>query len=97
MKKYKVILTKDFAQNLKIYCQNKKSLAQKVLDLKLYIENSWLDLNLFKKYDIKNLWNNYFRIKFIPYRIIVFIRDNNTFEFIEFFKRKWKSDYKDYN
>jgi mRNA-degrading endonuclease RelE of RelBE toxin-antitoxin system len=80
-----------------MYSENKKSLAKKVLNLKIHIENFWLDLDFFKQYDIKNLWNNYFRVKFIPYRLIIFIWENNIIEFVDFFKRKWKSDYKHYN
>lgn len=95
--KNKVILSKDFAKNLEIYSWNKKSLALKVLELKNHLEIYWFDLWFFNQYDIKNLWDNYFRIKFIPYRIIIFIKDNKTFEFVELFKRKWKSDYKNFN
>jgi len=92
----KVILTKDFAKNLKVYNDNKKVLVKKVIELKSHIENFWFDLDLFNKYDIKNLWNNYYRVKFIPYRVIIFIW-NDYYELIELFKRKWKSDYKKYN
>lgn len=95
--KNKVLITQDFAKSLKMYSENKKSLIKKVLNMKNHIENSWLDLDFFKQYDIKNLWNNYFRVKFIPYRIIIFIWENNIVEFVDFFKRKWKSDYKSYN
>ena len=92
-----VIITKDFVKSLQIYWITKKSLVLKVLEIKNHLENFWFDIQLFQQYDIKNLWNNYFRVKFIPYRIIIFMRDNNTFEFVELFKRKGKSDYKKYN
>ncbi len=91
-----IIITKEFAINLQKYSENKKTLLKKVLELKKYLENNWIDLEFFKNYDVKNLWNNYFRVKFIPYRVVLFVKDNNSFEFVEFFKRKWKPDYKNY-
>ncbi len=92
-----VIITKDFAKSLQLYWATKKSLVLQVLEMKKHIESFGFDIQMFQQYDIKNLWNNYFRVKFVPYRVIVFMSDNNTFEFVELFKRKWKSDYKKYN
>jgi hypothetical protein len=37
--KNKILITQDFAKNLKMYSENKKSLAKKVLNLKIHIEN----------------------------------------------------------
>lgn len=92
-----VLITKEFSINLQKYSENKKVILKKIFELKNFIEENWLNFWFFNKYDVKNLWNGYFRIKFIPYRIILFVKNDNSYEFVDFFKRKWKSDYKQYN
>lgn len=43
----KVIISKNFAKNLEIYSQNKKSLTFKILDLKNHLEDYWFWFRFF--------------------------------------------------
>jgi mRNA-degrading endonuclease RelE of RelBE toxin-antitoxin system len=75
---------------------SKESLAKQVYDLKVFFEINWFSYKVFENYNIIQIKKDYFRVKFIPYRVILKIIDNEII-FLDLFKRKWKNDYKKYN
>ncbi len=92
----KVTFTKEFLKNLELYSLSKESLAKQVYDLKVFFEINWFSYKVFENYNIIQIKKDYFRVKFIPYRVILKIIDNEII-FLDLFKRKWKNDYKKYN
>ena len=86
-------LNKHFLKDLQEVIDNYPAISRKISNLRDDIHIYWFSYQLFQKYDIKSLWDNFFRIKFIPIRIIVYISDDIVY-FDQVFKRKWSSDYK---
>lgn len=90
-----IFLTQEFKNNFLIYSRQKKSLVKKIKELKSEIELNWFNLSIFERYDVKSLGWGFFRIRFIPFRLVLKI-ENERVVFFDFFKRKWWSDYKKY-
>lgn len=88
--------TKKFLYNLELYWNSKKSLVKQIYELRKFFEINWFAIELFKNYNVVPIWKDFFRVKFIPYRVILKVADDEIV-FIDLFKRKWKSDYKKYN
>ena len=88
--------TKDFEKSLKLIKKTRKSIIVKIWEFYDYIYENWLDNNIYNRFDIKSLWDWYFRVKFIPFRIII-RHEKNKIIFKKLFKRKWKWDYRQFN
>ena len=88
--------TKDFEESLEELLLINNSLSTKIEkiinDFKLY----WFSFEIFQLYNLKKLNEFYFRLKIIPYRIII-KKELNIIVFDNIFKRKWKIDYKNYH
>lgn len=93
---HKIIFTKEFLKNLELYSLSKWSLVKQIYDLKIFFELNGFSYKVFENYNITQIKKDYFRVKIIPYRIILKVI-NDEIMFLDFFKRKWKSDYKKYN
>lgn len=87
--------TKDFLNNLENILKANNSLWVKIETIISDFERNWLKIKNFEKYDLKKLNISFYRLKIIPYRIIL-KKEWNFLIFDNIFKRKWKSDYKKY-
>ena len=90
---YNIIVSKDFERDFKILIRWRVSLKSKIQNLYSYLENNWINQNIWNFFDIQDLWDWYFRFKFIPIRVIVKVESDKII-LKKIFKRKWKSDYK---
>jgi mRNA-degrading endonuclease RelE of RelBE toxin-antitoxin system len=93
----KIKFSKDFLNNLDLILQNNKSFSKKIEKIVFDFENNWFWTYIFSIYNIKKLNDNFFRLKIIPYRIIIKKDYNWDIIFDNIFKRKWIKDYKNYN
>lgn len=91
----KVLISSEFQKDLEILIRWRKSLKSKIQKLYLYLEEKWFDKNISSFFDIADLWDWYFRFKFIPIRVIV-KKEECEIILKKIFKRKWKSDYKNF-
>ena len=80
----------DFLENFELYWTTRKSLTKHIFSFSEYIEKRWFNMKVFNYFNIKSIWNKYFRVKFIPYRLIIKVIDSDNIDFIDLFKRKWK-------
>jgi len=87
--------TKKFFKNLENILQENKNLWVKIEKIIENFEKKWLEIENFQTYDLKKINLTFFRLKIIPFRIIL-KQDWNLLYFYDIFKRKWKSDYKKY-
>jgi len=88
----KIVVSPKFLKEYEDIVNNYPFIARKVISFKNDCRVFWFSHALFTKYDIKWLWEGFFRIKFPPLRIIVFVNDT-VIAFEKIFKRKWHSDY----
>jgi hypothetical protein len=52
---YTIVFTKEFGENLRLYGSGRKSLVQKVADIKSYLETFGMNIEFFSQYDVKSL------------------------------------------
>ena len=91
----KLKYTKEFLKNLEQILKNNKSFSNKIEKIIFNLKKNWLWLVNYQIYDIKKLTNMFFRLKIIPYRIIL-KKEWDVIIFDNIFIRKWKTDYKRY-
>jgi hypothetical protein len=80
-------ISKEFAESLQLYCRTYPSLARKISRLRDDLKEQSISFHMFKLYDIANLGDGYFRVKFPPYRAIIHMSED-TIIFEQLFKRK---------
>ena len=88
--------TRDFLDNLKELLWNNNSLSTKVEKIINNFKLYWFSIEIFRLYNLKKLNEYYFRLKIIPYRIIL-KKEKDIIIFDNIFKREWKIYYKNYN
>jgi len=89
----KILISPEFQKDFEILIRWRKSLNSKIQKLYLYLEEKWFDKNISSSFNIADLWDWYFRFKFIPIRVII-KKEKDEIIFKKIFKRKWKSNYK---
>jgi len=92
----KIIFSKEFYSNLENILKQNKSFSKKIEKIIYDFKKYWLWLETYQRYDLKKINNIFFRLKIIPYRIILKKNSSEKLIFDNIFLRKWKSDYKRY-
>lgn len=90
-----VTATQEFLKELKEIKQTRASIIDKIKKLDSFLSTNWVNHTIGNLFDIYPLKEGYFRIKFVPYRIIIFVdQEKKKVVFKKIFKRKGRSDYK---
>ncbi len=93
-----VTATKSFMKEIKELKSVRPALLKKINDLDEYLILNGVDLKINKHFDVTSLWDDYFRAKFVPYRVIIQVKkEKKLIIFKKIFKRKWKHDYKSFS
>ncbi len=91
----KLKFSKEFWENLEKILKNNSSFASKIETIIYNFKKFGLWIENYQIYNLKKLNKLFFRLKIIPYRIII-KKENNFLVFDNIFQRKGKSDYKQY-
>ncbi len=91
---YNIKVSKRFLDSLQHLIKQRTWLEKKILQLRDDLQQYGFIPHVFDIYDIKQIKQWRRRVKFIPFRVIIRIWEDETIYLEEIFKRKGNSDYK---